>query len=99
MARAFDQPAALGLFMGSVAYLGGHGTATAWSSAPEGLAVAGAFGLGAMPVGLSVLRRLNASVGATPRALLAITLAASLYQDTANALILAALFRWFGGGA
>ena len=56
------------------------------------------FGLGAMPVGLAVMRRLNATFGETPRALLAITLAASLYQDTANALILAALFRWFGTG-
>ena len=67
----------------------------------EGAAATGGFvgfGLGAMPVGLAVMRRLNASVGATPRALLAITLAASLYQDTANALILAALFRWLGVG-
>jgi len=51
-----------------------------------------------MPVGLAVMRRLNATFGETPRALLAITLAASLYQDTANALILTALFRWFGTG-
>jgi glutamate:Na+ symporter, ESS family len=67
----------------------------------EGAAAAGGFvgfGLGAMPVGLAVMRRLNARVGATPRALLAITLAASLFPDTANALILAALFRWLGGG-
>jgi glutamate:Na+ symporter, ESS family len=56
------------------------------------------FGLGAMPVGLAVMRRLNASFGETPRAMLAITLAASLYQDTANALILATLFRWLGLG-
>jgi glutamate:Na+ symporter, ESS family len=66
----------------------------------EGAAAAGGFvgfGLGAMPVGLAVMRRLNARVGATPRALLAITLAASLFPDTANALILAALFRWLGG--
>jgi ESS family glutamate:Na+ symporter len=55
------------------------------------------FSLGAMPVGLAVMRRLNATFGETPRALLAITLAASLYTDTANALILAALFRWLGG--
>ena len=54
------------------------------------------FSLGAMPVGLAVMRRLNATFGETPRALLAITLAASLYTDTANALILAALFRWLG---
>jgi len=66
----------------------------------EGAAAAGGFigfGLGAMPVGLAVVRRLNARLGDTPRALLAITLAASLFPDTANALILAALFRWFGG--
>jgi ESS family glutamate:Na+ symporter len=55
------------------------------------------FSLGAMPVGLAVMRRLNATFGDTPRALLAITLAASLYTDTANALILAAFFRWLGG--
>jgi len=66
----------------------------------EGAAAAGGFigfGLGAMPVGLAVVRRLNARLGDTPRALLAITLAASLFPDTANALILAALFRWLGG--
>jgi ESS family glutamate:Na+ symporter len=54
------------------------------------------FGLGAMPVGLAVMRRLNARFGDTPRALLAITLAASLFQDTANALILTATFEWLG---
>ena len=55
------------------------------------------FSLGAMPVGLAVMRRLNTTFGETPRALLAITLAASLYTDTANAVIIAALFRWLGG--
>ena len=55
------------------------------------------FSLGAMPVGLAVMRRLNTTFGETPRALLAITLAASLYTDTANALILAAFFRGLGG--
>jgi glutamate:Na+ symporter, ESS family len=67
----------------------------------EGAAATGGFvgfGLGAMPVGLAVMRRFSASFGETPRALLAITLAASLYQDTANAVILAALFRWLGTG-
>jgi ESS family glutamate:Na+ symporter len=54
------------------------------------------FGLGAMPVGLAVMRRLNAQFGETPRALLAITLAASLFQDTANAVILATIFGWLG---
>ncbi len=52
------------------------------------------FALGAMPVGLAVMRRLNQRFGDTPRALLGITLAASLFQDTANALILTAAFRW-----
>ena len=33
VARAFGQPAALGLFLGSIAFVGGDGTATAWSSA------------------------------------------------------------------
>jgi ESS family glutamate:Na+ symporter len=54
------------------------------------------FGLGAMPVGLAVMRRLNSRYGDTPRALLAVTLAASLFPDTANALALAALFAWLG---
>lgn len=52
------------------------------------------FGLGAMPVGLAVMRRINAKFGDTPRALLAITLAASLFTDTANALIVNGCFGW-----
>ena len=51
----------------------------------EGAAATGGFigfSLGAMPVGLAVMRRLNARFGDTPRALLAITLAASLFTDT-----------------
>jgi ESS family glutamate:Na+ symporter len=56
------------------------------------------FGLGAMPVGLAVMRGLNARYGDTPRAMLAITLAASLFPDTANALALTALFAWLGIG-
>ena len=54
------------------------------------------FGLGAMPVGLAVMRRLNARHGETPRALLGITVAASLFQDTANAVLLTIAFRWLG---
>ena len=54
------------------------------------------FGLGAMPVGLAVMRGLNVRYGETPRAMLAITLAASLFPDTANALALTALFSWLG---
>lgn len=52
------------------------------------------FALGAMPVGLAVMRRLNERFGDTPRALLGVTLAASLFTDTANALLLTAAFRW-----
>src|SRR6185295_3797103 len=62
----------------------------------EGAAATGGFigfSLGAMPVGLAVMRRLNARFGDTPRALLAITLAASLFTDTANALIITIFFR------
>jgi ESS family glutamate:Na+ symporter len=54
------------------------------------------FALGAMPVGLAVMRRLNARYGDTPRALLGISIAASLFQDTANALLLTLAFRWLG---
>ena len=54
------------------------------------------FGLGAMPVGLAVMRRLNARFGDTPRALLAVTLAASLFTDTANALVVNAFFGVLG---
>jgi ESS family glutamate:Na+ symporter len=52
------------------------------------------FALGAMPVGLAVMRRLNQRFGDTPRALLAITLAASLFTDTTNALFLTAMLGW-----
>jgi ESS family glutamate:Na+ symporter len=54
------------------------------------------FGLGAMPVGLAVMRRLNARFGDTPRALLAVTIAASLFTDTANALVVNAFFGVLG---
>ena len=54
------------------------------------------FALGAMPVGLAVMRRLNLRYGETPRALLGITIAASLFQDTANAVLLTIAFRWLG---
>lgn len=45
------------------------------------------FGLGAMPVGLAAMKRLALNYGDAPRAFLVITLAASLFTDTANALI------------
>ena len=65
----------------------------------EAAAAAGGFigfGLGAMPVGLAVMQRINARFGDTPRALLAITLAASLFTDTANALVVNGFFGWLG---
>ena len=68
----------------------------------DGAAASSAFigcSLGALPVGLGVMRRLNATFGDTPRALLAFTLAVSLFTDTANAVVIAAVLRWLGGGA
>ena len=49
------------------------------------------FGLGAMPVGLAAMKRLTLNYGDAPRAFLVITLAASLFTDTANALIVQGL--------
>lgn len=49
------------------------------------------FGLGAMPVGLAAMKRLTINYGDAPRAFLVITLAASLFTDTANALIVQAM--------
>ena len=46
LARAFGQPAALGLFVGSIPFLGGHGTAAAWAQAPEASTLPAAFELG-----------------------------------------------------
>ena len=54
------------------------------------------FGLGAMPVGLAAMKRLALKYGDAPRAFLVITLAASLFTDTANALIVQAFLTWFG---
>ncbi len=53
------------------------------------------FGLGAMPVGLAAMKRLVLHYGDAPRAFLVITLAASLFTDTANALIVQAFLTWF----
>ena len=53
------------------------------------------FGLGAMPVGLAAMKRLSLTYGAAPRAFLVITLAASLFTDTANALIVQMFLRVF----
>jgi ESS family glutamate:Na+ symporter len=54
VAALFGTAPATGLFMGSIAYLGGHGTATAWANAPEGQAITGAFeiGIGSATLGL-----------------------------------------------
>jgi ESS family glutamate:Na+ symporter len=54
------------------------------------------FGLGAMPVGLAAMKRLVLKYGDAPRAFLVITLAASLFTDTANALIVQAFLTTFG---
>ncbi len=54
------------------------------------------FGLGAMPVGLAAMKRLALRYGDAPRAFLVITLAASLFTDTANALIVQGFLTWFG---
>jgi len=50
------------------------------------------FALGAMPVGLATMRRLEESLGPAPRAFLVITLAASLFADAANAIGITTLF-------
>jgi ESS family glutamate:Na+ symporter len=70
---------------------------TLFGRGPEGAAATGAFigmSLGAMPVGLAVMRRMSIQFGETPRALLAVTLAAALFTDTANALGITAFIRW-----
>jgi len=46
LARAFDMAPSLGLFIGSIPLLGGHGTAAAWAQSPAGSALPGAFELG-----------------------------------------------------
>jgi ESS family glutamate:Na+ symporter len=45
------------------------------------------FAMGAMPVGLGVMNRLTQNFGPAPKAILAVTLAAALFADTANALL------------
>jgi len=46
LARAFGLAPSLGLFVGSIPLLGGHGTAAAWAQAPEAAGLDGAFELG-----------------------------------------------------
>jgi ESS family glutamate:Na+ symporter len=63
----------------------------------EGAVAAGGFmgfGLGAMPVGLTVMQRITLQHGAAPRAFLVVTLAASLVQDLINAGAVQAALAW-----
>ncbi len=46
VAQLFGQPAAMGAFLGSVPFMGGHGTAAAWAQSPEAAGLPGAFELG-----------------------------------------------------
>jgi len=65
--------------------------------ARDGAVAAGGFmgfGLGAMPVGLSVMQRITLQHGAAPRAFLVVTLAASLVQDLINAGVVQAALVW-----
>jgi ESS family glutamate:Na+ symporter len=75
------------------AMLGAHGT----QATRDGAVAAGGFmgfGLGAMPVGLSVMQRITLQHGAAPRAFLVVTLAASLVQDLINAGVVQAALAW-----
>jgi glutamate:Na+ symporter, ESS family len=66
-------------------------------AARDGAIAAGGFmgfGLGAMPVGLSVMQRVTLAHGAAPRAFLVVTLAASLVQDLINAGAVQAALSW-----
>jgi ESS family glutamate:Na+ symporter len=75
------------------AAMGAHGA----QAARDGAVAAGGFmgfGLGAMPVGLSVMQRITLQHGAAPRAFLVVTLAASLVQDLINAGVVQAALSW-----
>jgi ESS family glutamate:Na+ symporter len=70
---------------------------TGAQAARDGAVAAGGFmgfGLGAMPVGLSVMQRITLQHGAAPRAFLVVTLAASLVQDLINAGVVQAALVW-----
>jgi ESS family glutamate:Na+ symporter len=72
---------------------GGQGA----QAARDGAVAAGGFmgfGLGAMPVGLSVMQRITLQHGAAPRAFLVVTLAASLVQDLINAGVVQGVLSW-----
>ena len=75
------------------ASMGAHGA----QAARDGAVAAGGFmgfGLGAMPVGLSVMQRITLQHGAAPRAFLVVTLAASLVQDLINAGVVQGVLSW-----
>jgi len=79
-----------------VRYAASRGAAGA-QAARDGAVAAGGFmgfGLGAMPVGLSVMQRITLQHGAAPRAFLVVTLAASLVQDLINAGVVQAALSW-----
>ena len=65
----------------------------------EGAVAAGGFigfALGAMPVGIATMKRVVERSGPAPRAYVVVTLAAALFQDSANA-ILVRIFFWLVG--
>ncbi len=65
----------------------------------EGAVAAGGFigfALGAMPVGIATMKRVVERSGPAPRAYVVVTLAAALFQDSANA-ILVRVFFWLVG--
>jgi glutamate:Na+ symporter, ESS family len=79
-----------------VRYAASRGS-TGAQAARDGAVAAGGFmgfGLGAMPVGLTVMQRITQQHGAAPRAFLVVTLAASLVQDLINAGAVQATLSW-----
>jgi ESS family glutamate:Na+ symporter len=54
------------------------------------------FALGAMPVGIATMKRVVQRVGPAPRAFVVVTLAAALFQDTANAVLVRVFFSLLG---
>ncbi len=54
------------------------------------------FALGAMPVGIATMKRIVQRVGPAPRAFVVVTLAAALFQDTANAILVRVFFLLLG---
>jgi sodium--glutamate symport carrier gltS len=75
------------------AAMGSHGAQAVREGAVAAAGFMG-FGLGAMPVGLSVMQRITLQHGAAPRAFLVVTLAASLVQDLINAGVVQAALSW-----